>query len=109
MLNGRKWWTSGACDPRCKVIIFMGKTARDGSGVAKHRQQSMVLCDMDAPGVQVIRPLTVFGYDDAPHGHAEVIFKNVRIDAAAFYWAKVADSRSRRDVSVRGAYITACV
>lgn len=83
VLNGRKWWTSGACDPRCKVIIFMGKTARDGSGVAKHRQQSMVLCDMDAPGVQVIRPLTVFGYDDAPHGHAEVIFKNVRIDAAA--------------------------
>ena len=71
------------CDPRCKVIIFMGKTARDGSGVAKHRQQSMVLCDMDAPGVQVIRPLTVFGYDDAPHGHAEVIFKNVASSRAA--------------------------
>ena len=83
VLNGRKWWTSGACDPRCKIIIFMGKTARDDSGVAKHRQQSMVLCPMDAPGVTVVRPLTVFGYDDAPHGHAEVTFANVRVNAAA--------------------------
>lgn len=83
VLNGRKWWTSGACDPRCKVIIFMGKTTRDGSGIAKHRQQSMVLCPMDAPGVTVIRPLTVFGYDDAPHGHAEMTFDDVRVKAEA--------------------------
>lgn len=82
LLNGRKWWTSGACDPRCKVIIFMGKTARDDSGVAKHKQQSMVLCPMNARGVAVVRPLTVFGYDDAPHGHAEVTFTDVRVNAA---------------------------
>ena len=81
VLNGRKWWTSGACDPRCKLIIFMGKTARDDSGVPIHKQQSMVLCSMDAPGVRVVRPLTVFGYDDAPHGHAEVTFTNVRVGA----------------------------
>jgi len=81
VLNGRKWWTSGACDPRCKLIIFMGKTARDDSGTPKHEQQSMVLCAMDAPGVRVVRPLTVFGYDDAPHGHAEMTFTNVRVIA----------------------------
>jgi acyl-CoA dehydrogenase len=76
VVTGRKWWTSGAGDPRCKVAIFMGKTDPLGP---PHRQQSMVLVPMDAPGVKVERMLTVFGYDHAPHGHGEVIFASVRI------------------------------
>jgi len=76
VLNGRKWWTSGAGDPRCAVYIFMGKTDPDAP---KHSQQSMILVPADAPGITVLRPLTVFGYDDAPHGHMEVEFKNVRV------------------------------
>jgi acyl-CoA dehydrogenase len=76
VLNGRKWWSSGAGDPRCKIAIFMGKT---DPTARKHQQQSMVLVPMDAPGVKIDRMLTVFGYDHAPHGHGEVTFDNVRI------------------------------
>ncbi|MGB8132103.1 MAG: acyl-CoA dehydrogenase family protein [Candidatus Angelobacter sp.] len=76
VLNGRKWWSSGAGDPRCKIAIFMGKTDPTAK---KHQQQSMVLVPMDAPGVKVERLLTVFGYDHAPHGHGEVSYENVRI------------------------------
>lgn len=79
ILNGRKWWTSGACDPRCALAIFMGKTTPDESATNKHTQQTMVLVSMKSRGVDVVRPLTVFGYDDAPHGHAEVMFSNVRV------------------------------
>ncbi len=77
VINARKWWTSGACDPRCKILIFMGKTSPDDPN--RHRQQSMILIPMNTPGVVVERPLRVFGFDDAPHGHAEVSFTNVRV------------------------------
>jgi acyl-CoA dehydrogenase len=79
IINGRKWWTSGAGDPRCKIAIFMGKT--DPSAPA-HQQQSMILVPMDAPGVKIERMLSVFGYDHAPHGHGEVTFENVQVPAA---------------------------
>ena len=76
VINGRKWWTSGAGDPRCAVFIFMGRTSDDG---APHRRQSMVLVPRDTVGVNVVRHLPVFGYDDAPHGHMEIAFDNVRV------------------------------
>jgi acyl-CoA dehydrogenase len=76
VINGRKWWTSGAGDPRCKISIFMGKT---DPTAPRHKQQSMILVPMDAPGVTIVRMLPVFGYDDAPHGHAEVTYENVRV------------------------------
>ncbi|KAG0502651.1 hypothetical protein HPP92_002723 [Vanilla planifolia] len=78
VINGRKWWTSGAMDPRCKILIVMGKT---NFSAAKHKQQSMILVDINSPGVCIKRPLLVFGFDDAPHGHAEVLFENVRVPA----------------------------
>jgi acyl-CoA dehydrogenase len=79
VINGRKWWTSGAGDPRCAIAIFMGKS---NPGAERHKQQSMILVPMNAPGVTVRRTLPVFGYDDAPHGHAEVTFENVRVPAS---------------------------
>ena len=80
VINGRKWWTSGAGDPRCAVYIFMGKT---DANAPKHSQQSMIVVPADAPGITIMRPLSVFGYDDAPHGHMEVDFKDVRVPASA--------------------------
>jgi acyl-CoA dehydrogenase len=76
VINGRKWWSSGAGDPRCKISIFMGKT---DPSAPPHKQQSMILVPMDLPGLTIVRMLTVFGYDHAPHGHAEIEFKNVRV------------------------------
>ncbi|MGZ5113304.1 MAG: acyl-CoA dehydrogenase family protein [Usitatibacter sp.] len=78
VVNGRKWWTSGAGDPRCEIFIFMGKS---DPTAPKHSQQSMILVPRSAPGVRVLRPLPVFGYDDAPHGHMEIDFENVRVPA----------------------------
>jgi acyl-CoA dehydrogenase len=78
VINGLKWWSSGAGDPRCKVAIFMGKT---NPAAAKHKQQSMIVVPMDTPGVTVRRLLTVFGYDHAPQGHGEVLFHDVRVPA----------------------------
>src|SRR6266849_6462997 len=76
LINARKWWTSGAMDPRCKIFILMCKTDPDAP---RHQQQSMILVPRDTPGITIVRPLSVFGYDDAPHGHAEVEFKDVRV------------------------------
>jgi len=76
VINGRKWWSSGAGDPRCAIAIFMGKT---DPSAAPHKQQSMLLVPMDAPGIKIVRMLTVYGYDHAPHGHGEITFENVRV------------------------------
>ena len=78
VINGHKWWISGAGDPRCKIVIFMGKT---DPSAQTHKQQSMILVPMDTPGVRVVRPMQVFGNDDAPHGHMEMLFENVRVPA----------------------------
>lgn len=80
VINGRKWWTSGIGDPRCKIMIFMGKT--DPTNPDRYRQQSMILVPRDLPGISVQRMLPMFGYDDAPHGHGEVWFENVRVPAS---------------------------
>lgn len=77
VINGRKWYISGACDPRCKILIVMGKTDPDNEN--RHVQQSQILVPMETPGVKVIRPMKVFGNDDAPEGHAEIVFENVRV------------------------------
>jgi len=79
VINGRKWWTSGICDERCEIMILMGKT---DPSAPTHAQQSMILVPRNAKGVTIVRPLPVFGYDDAPHGHGEVLFENVRVPAA---------------------------
>jgi len=80
VLNGRKWWSSGANDPRCAIFIFMGKS--DPDNASRHSQQSMILVPRDTPGLTVLRHLPVFGYDDAPHGHGEVLFEQVRVPAS---------------------------
>jgi acyl-CoA dehydrogenase len=80
IINGRKWFTSGIGDPRCKIIIFMGKS--DPNNANKYLQQSMILIPRDTPGIRVVRMLPVFGYEDAPHGHGEVVFENVRVPAS---------------------------
>jgi len=80
IVNGRKWWSSGAGDPRCKLFIVMGKTDPDA---AKHAQQSMILVPRDTPGAKILRPLSIFGYDDAPHGHMDILLENVRVPASA--------------------------
>ncbi|MDB5753867.1 MAG: acyl-CoA dehydrogenase, partial [Massilia sp.] len=79
VINGHKWWISGAGDPRCKVFIVMGKTDPEA---ARHAQQSMILVPADTPGISIVRPLPVFGYDDAPHGHCEILFQDVRVPAS---------------------------
>ncbi len=79
IINGRKWYISGACDPRCKILIVMGKTDPDNEN--RHKQQSMILVPRDTPGVTIVRPMKVFGNDDAPEGHAEILFENVRVPA----------------------------
>lgn len=85
VINGRKWWSSGAGDPRCKIAIVMGKTDPQA---AKHEQQSMILVPLDTPGVKIERMLPVFGYDHAPHGHAEITFENVRVPATNILWGE---------------------
>lgn len=85
IINGTKWWSSGAGDPRCKIAIFMGKTNPDGP---KYEQQSMILVPLDTIGVNIKRVLPVFGYDHAPHGHAEIHFDNVRVPASYILWAE---------------------
>ena len=79
VINGRKWWSSGANDPRCRILIVMGQSQPDHP--SPHQRQSMILVPMDTPGVQLLRHLPVFGYDDAPHGHGEIVFENVRVPA----------------------------
>lgn len=80
VINGRKWWSSGAMSPRCKLAIVMGKTNPEDK---RHRQQSMILVPLDAPGVTVVRPLSVFGFEHPPHGHAEIVYENVRVPASS--------------------------
>jgi len=85
LINGRKWWSSGAGDPRCKIAIFMGKTNPDAT---KYEQQSMILVPLNTPGVKIERVLPVFGYDHAPHGHAEITFTNVKVPQSNILWGE---------------------
>ena len=104
IINGHKWWTSGAMDPRCKVIIFMGKTDLNAD---RYSQQSMIIVPADAPGVKIVKPLSVFGYDDAPHGHAEIIFKNVRVPKKIYYLERAEVSKLHKADLVQEEYIIA--
>lgn len=85
VINGQKWWSSGAGDPRCRIAIVMGKT---DPAVSRHEQQSMILVPLDTPGVKIERMLPVFGYDHAPHGHAEITYDNVRVPAENMIWGE---------------------
>jgi acyl-CoA dehydrogenase len=85
VVNGRKWWSTGAGDPRCKIAIVMGKT---DPAAPRHEQQSMILVPLDTPGVKIERTLPVFGYDDAPHGHAEIAFNEVRVPSSNMIWGE---------------------
>jgi acyl-CoA dehydrogenase len=85
VINGRKWWSSGAGDPRCKIAIVMGKTDPNAN---RHDQQSMILVPLDSPGVKIERMLPVFGYDHAPHGHGEITYENVRVPAENILWGE---------------------
>ena len=100
VINGRKWWSSGVGDPRCKIAIVMGKTNPEAP---RHQQQSQILVPLDAPGIEIVRMLPVFGYDDAPHGHAEVILKDVRVPAENLLLGEgggfeIAQGRDRKSV-----------
>jgi alkylation response protein AidB-like acyl-CoA dehydrogenase len=105
VVNGRKWWTTGAGDPRCKFVIFMGVTFPDAQ---RHVRHSMVLVPLDAKGVTIERMLPVFGHLDEPNGHAQLRFDDVRLPLSALIAGPGAGSRSRRAGSDRGASITAC-
>jgi acyl-CoA dehydrogenase len=85
VINGRKWWSTGAGNRRCRISIFMGKT---DPSAARHEQQSMILVPLDTPGVKIERTLSVFGYDEAPHGHAEILFEDVRVPASNILWGE---------------------
>src|SRR3546814_1273236 len=95
VINGRKWWSSGAGDPRCEVAIVMGKT---DFAAKRHAQQSMVLMPLDAPGVNILRHLPVFGYDDAPHGHMEIELKDVRVSAEEAMLLEIGSASCRERV-----------
>jgi acyl-CoA dehydrogenase len=106
VVNGRKWWTSGIGDPRCKVIIFMGKT--DPGNPDRYKQQSMILVPRDAPGVRVLRMLTVYGYDDAPHDTGRLSSRTCGFRPPTCSWERAVASRSPRDASAPGGSTTAC-
>ena len=105
VINGHKWWITRAGGDRCKVLIFMGKT---DPAAARHKQQSMILVPMDTPGITLLRPLTVFGYDHAPEGHWEITFEDVRVPASNMLLGEGRGFEIARGVSGRGEFITAC-
>jgi len=105
VINGRKWWISGAGDPRCQIHIFMGKTDPEAP---RHSQQSMILVPASSPGIKVLRPLTVFGNDDAPHGHMEITYDNVRVPTSNILLGEGRGFKSRKAAWARAASTTAC-